>query len=134
MPHLSLEYSANLRDDGNIGALMPKLANTLLSIQAEGKPVYPVGGVRVRAYAAEDWCIGHGLADAAFVHATLRVGKGRSAQTLAATGDALLEVLKHHFAVQFERHGLAISLYLDEVDETTSWKHNNLHLRLAGPR
>lgn len=134
MPHLSLEYSANLRDGGDIAGLLPKLANALLSIRAEDKPVYPVAGVRVRAYAAEDWCIGHGIADAAFVHATLRVGKGRSAQTLAATGDALLEVLKRHFAEPFERHGLAISLYLDEVDETTSWKHNNLHQRLAGQR
>jgi 5-carboxymethyl-2-hydroxymuconate isomerase len=29
-----------------------------------------------------------------------------------------------------EKQGLALSLYIDEVDEAGSWKHNNLHERL----
>ncbi len=129
MPHLTIEYSANLRAAGDIPGLLPKLAQALREQRADGKPVYPAGGVRVRAYAAGEFCVADGAPDAAFVHATLKIGKGRSRETVRATGDALFAIIKEHFSSLSERHGLALSLYLDEVDETGSWKHNNLHAR-----
>jgi 5-carboxymethyl-2-hydroxymuconate isomerase len=133
MPHLTVEYSANLRADGDIPGLLPKLARCLIELRADGNPVYPAGGVRVRAYEAVDYCIADGSIDAAFVNATLRIGGGRSREAVRATGDALFEVIESHFAALFERRGLALSLYIDEVNEGGSWKHNNLHRRLGGP-
>jgi len=133
MPHLTIEYSANLRAAGDIPGLLPKLAQALREQRADGKPVYPTGGVRVRAYEATDYCVADGAPNAGFVHATLKIGKGRARETVRATGDALFEIIKTHFAPLVERQGLALSLYLDEVDETGSWKHNNLHSRLKRP-
>ena len=130
MPHLTIEYSANLRAAGDIQGLLPKLAQCLRNQRADGKVVYPTGGVRVRAYEAVDYCVADGAPDAGFVHATLKIGKGRSRETVRATGDALFEIMKAHFAPVLERQGLALSLYLDEVDETGSWKHNNLHTQM----
>jgi len=130
MPHLTIEYSANLRAAGDIPSLLPKLAQCLRNQRADGKVVYPTGGVRVRAYEAVDYCVADGAPDAGFVHATLKIGKGRSRETVRATGDALFEIMKAHFAPVLERQGLALSLYLDEVDETGSWKHNNLHTQM----
>jgi 5-carboxymethyl-2-hydroxymuconate isomerase len=130
MPHLTIEYSANLRAAGDIPGLLPKLAQCLRNQRADGKVVYPTGGVRVRAYEAVDYCVADGALDAGFVHATLKIGKGRSRETVRATGDALFEIMKAHFAPVLERQGLALSLYLDEVDETGSWKHNNLHTQM----
>jgi len=76
-----LEYSANLQDTGDFGTLCQQLAQTLIAQQADGKAVYPIGGVRVRALAALDYCIADGRPDAAFVHATLKIGAGRSNDT-----------------------------------------------------
>ena len=131
MPHLTIEYSANLRETVDIPGLLPKLAQCLREQRAEGKPVYPTGGVRVRAYEAVDSCVADGAPDAEFVHGTLKIGKGRERETVRATGDALFEIIKAHFAPLSARQGLALSLYLDEVDESGSWKHNTLNERLG---
>ncbi|HWW06923.1 5-carboxymethyl-2-hydroxymuconate Delta-isomerase [Collimonas sp.] len=129
MPHLTLEYSANLRERGDLPALCRQLAAALIAQQAEGKPVYPIGGVRVRALAAEDYCIADGDLDAAFVHATLKIGAGRTEAVKQATGEALFEVMKAHFAELFQQTGLALSLEINEFSEAGSWKNNNLHAR-----
>jgi 5-carboxymethyl-2-hydroxymuconate isomerase len=132
MPHLTVEYTSNLKPHDDIAGLLPKLARCLIGQREGGKPVYPPGGVRVRAYEVIDFCIADGSTDAGFVNATLKIGGGRSREAVRATGDALFEVLKAHFATLYERRGLALSLYIDEVNEGGSWKHNNLHARLAG--
>ena len=130
MPHLTLDYSANLRGDGAIGALCAALAGTLVKFNVDGKAVYPVGGIRVRAFAAEDYCVADGRADAAYLHARLAVARGRPEATLKATGDALFTVIQQHFAPLFERRGLALSMEIQEFPELGTWKHNNLHARL----
>jgi 5-carboxymethyl-2-hydroxymuconate isomerase len=129
MPHLTLDYSANLGADGDMPGLCRKLADCLVAQRVDAKPVYPIGGTRVRAFAADAWCIADGAADAAYVHAALKAGAGRSEATLRATGDALFEVMKAHFAAHYERMGLALSLEVGEFSEAGTWKHNNLHAR-----
>ena len=135
MPHLTLEHSANLRDVGDWNALCRELAAVLASREQDGKPVFPLGGIRVRAVAAEHWCIGNGsLADAAFVHARLMIGAGRAESVKRETGDALFAVMRAHFARAFEARGLALSLEIGEFGEAGTWKHNNLHERFRAAR
>jgi 5-carboxymethyl-2-hydroxymuconate isomerase len=133
MPHLTIEYSANLRNFGGFSKLCQELAQVLVAQQSQGAQVYPIGGIRVRAIVAEHWCIGDGsLLDAAFVHARLQIGAGRTDEVKQATGDALFEKLKAHFAREFDSQGLALSLEISETSETGergAWKHNNLHGR-----
>jgi 5-carboxymethyl-2-hydroxymuconate isomerase len=129
MPHLTLEYSANLRADGGFPSLCLKLAE-VLSVQRDGEAVvYPLGAIRVRAIPCDDYCIADGAADAGFVHARLAIGAGRSDAVKRATGDALFDAMKSHFARQYEAHGLALSLEVAEFSESGTWKHNNLHAR-----
>ena len=130
MPHLTLDYSADLTTDGDIAGLCRELAECLIAQRADGQQVYPTGGVRVRAFAADAWCIADGRIEASYVHAALKIGVGRSEATQRATGDALFAVMKAHFADRFERTGLALSLELGEFSESGTWKHNNLHARL----
>ena len=130
MPHLTIEYSANLRNFGGFSKLCSELAKVLVDRQAEGEPVFPIGGIRVRAIVAEHWCIGDGsLGDAAFVHARLQVGAGRSEAVRKATGDALFEALTAHFHREYESQGLALSMEIAEFSEAGTWKQNNLHGR-----
>lgn len=136
MPHLTLEYSANLASEERIGQLCNALAQCLDAQRESGKEsgneqrVYPLGGIRVRALRCAQYCIADGRPDAAFLHANLKIGAGRSEATKKATGDALFAVIKQHFAAEFERQGLALSLEIGEFSEAGTWKHNNLHARL----
>ena len=130
MPHLTLDYSPDLSADGDMPGLCRELAACLIAQRVDGQQVYPTGGVRVRAFAADACCIADGRIEASYVHASLKVGTGRSEATRRATGDALFAVMKAHFAERFGRTGLALSLELGEFSESGTWKHNNLHARL----
>lgn len=130
MPHLTLEYSANLAHADSIGRLCDTLAQCLAAQRDNEQRVYPLGGIRVRALRCEQYCIADGRADAAFLHANLKIAAGRSEASKKATGDALFALIKQHFAAAFEQSGLALSLEINEFSESGTWKHNNLHARL----
>jgi 5-carboxymethyl-2-hydroxymuconate isomerase len=134
MSHMTLEYSANLRDEGRLGELCRKLAQFMTAMRIDGAAVFPPGGVRVRAIACEEYCIADGTAhDAGFVHAVLKIGAGRGDAAKQATCTGLFEIMKEHFAEQFRKQGLALSLELHEFSESGTLKHNNLHARFKKP-
>jgi 5-carboxymethyl-2-hydroxymuconate isomerase len=127
---MTLEYSGNLRDSGQFGQLCGKLAQFMTTLRVEALPVFPPGGIRVRAVPCDDYCIADGsLPDAAFVHAILKIGAGRSDAAKQATVKGLFEIMKTHFADAYASRGLALSLELNEFSEAGTLKHNNLHTR-----
>ena len=130
MPHLTIEYSANLADEAGIGQLCTSLAGCLAAQRDNDQRVFPLGGIRVRALRCDQYSIADGRPDAAFLHANLKIAAGRSDAVKKATGNALFEAIKQHFAAGFEKHGLALSLEINEFSEAGTWKHNNLHARL----
>ena len=128
---MTLEYSSNLRAAGRLGELCRRLAQFMTGLEVEGKPIFPPGGVRVRAIPCEEYCIADGsLADAGFVHAVLKIGAGRSDAAKSATKAGLFDIMKAHFADQYQKQGLALSLEFVEFSESGTLKHNNLHARL----
>jgi 5-carboxymethyl-2-hydroxymuconate isomerase len=134
MSHMTLEYSANLRAEGRFDELCRKLAQFMTALRVDGAAVFPPGGVRVRALPFEEYCIADGsVRGAGFVHAILKIGAGRSDAAKQATCGGLFDVMKMHFAEQFDKQGLALSLELNEFSEAGTLKHNNLHARLKRP-
>ena len=130
MSHMTLEYSANLREVGRFGELCRKLSQFMSALYVDGAAVFPAAGVRVRAIACEDFCIADGAAvDAGFVHAILKIGAGRSAAARHATCNGLFDIMKTHFAELYAQRGLALSLEFNEFSEAGTLKHNNLHAR-----
>jgi 5-carboxymethyl-2-hydroxymuconate isomerase len=127
---MTLEYSSNLRPTGRFPELCKALACFMVDLRADGKAVFPAGGVRVRAIPCEECCIADGsLEDAGFVHAILKIGAGRSAAVRQAVGEGLFSIMKTHFAAELTSRGLALSLELNEFSEAGTLKHNNLHAR-----
>lgn len=130
MPHLSVEYSANLEAGGRIDVLCRELAETI-DRQFDGdQKVFPTGGIRVRALCCEHYCIADGTLDAAFVHANFRIARGRSEAVRRAVGSALLATMGRHFAGTHERAGLALSVEVNEFNELGTWKQSDLHALL----
>jgi 5-carboxymethyl-2-hydroxymuconate isomerase len=134
MPHMTLEYSGNLRDSGEFTALCRKLAEFMTALRVDASPVFPSGGVRVRAIPCDEYCIADGtLSDAGFVHAILKIGARRSDAAKTAACNGLFDVMKAHFAQAYAKRGLALSLEFNEFSEAGTLKHNNLHARLKRP-
>ena len=125
MAHFIVEYTSNLRAEGQLPELLRKANETLI---AQGD-VFPTGGIRSRAIELEHWVMADGAADYAFVHGTFKMGAGRSPEVRRRVGDALFETMKQHFAGLYARRYLALSLELCEFDEGGTWKHNNVHQR-----
>lgn len=125
MPHLIVEYTDNLAQDGDIPGLLRKLACKL----ADSDGVFPVGGVRVRATRLTEYVIADGEDDYAFVNATAKIGPGRPESFKREFFGAVFEIIKAHFADLMERRYLALSLYVEEADEAGSFKQNNIHLK-----
>ncbi|RJF68943.1 5-carboxymethyl-2-hydroxymuconate isomerase [Deinococcus cavernae] len=125
MPHLTVEYTDNLQS--------PRIAELLRALNAAllARPdVYPVGGIRARAYRLTDYAVADSTdPQDAFVHVVLKIGAGRSDEVKQATGDDLFAVLKAHFAEEFAARPLALSQEIQEFSEAGTWKHNNIHAR-----
>lgn len=125
MAHAIVEWTANLADEADIRGLLELIAATM----RDSGGVFPWGGIRVRGIRLDDYVVADGQADDAFVNITVKMGAGRSAEFKREFFGRLFEAVKAHFAELFERRYLALSLYVEEADEASSFKHNNIHKR-----
>jgi 5-carboxymethyl-2-hydroxymuconate isomerase len=89
MPHLHMEYTANLTDLNADVALM-RLNNTLV---ASGQFAAEFD-IKSRAVKVETFKVGTALAERAFVHVKLALLSGRSAQIKKQLSESLLAVVQ----------------------------------------
>ena len=127
MPHLAIEYSANLDGRADIGALCERLLKTVLETG-----LFEVGAVRVRAFRADHYAIADRLPGNAFVDLNFRIGKGRTADEKKRTGEAIFAAATEVLSPLFETPHFALSLEIREIDAELSWKKNAIHPRLRG--
>ena len=122
MPHFIVEYSANLADKVNIPDVLVSVHSAALETG-----VFPVGGIRVRAFPCSDYVIADGHPDNCYLHMTLRMGHGRDAATKKAAGEAVFATLCDSLEGAFADNPLGITFVIDELDPDLSFKKNNLH-------
>lgn len=127
MPHLTIEYSANLDGRADLDALCAALLETVLETG-----LFEVGAVRVRALRADHYAIADRLPENAFVDLSFRIGKGRSADEKKRAGEAIFATASSLLAPLFETPHFALSLEIREIDAELSWKKNAIHPRLRG--
>lgn len=72
MPHLIVEYSANLEQALDIAKLVAALHEAALETG-----VFPIGGIRTRAARRDVYRIADGHAGNGFIHVQARIGAGR---------------------------------------------------------
>lgn len=125
MPHILVEYTDNLGDDADIKGLLKKLATKMV----DSGGVFPIGGVRVKAICLTEYVIADGEDDYAFVNTTAMIGPGRDPAFKKTFFGEMFEIVKAHFAAIQERRYLALSLYVQEVDEDGSFRKNNIHMK-----
>jgi 5-carboxymethyl-2-hydroxymuconate isomerase len=126
MPHVVVEYSANLEPD-----LSPRRLVDAIHAAALATGVFPIGGLRTRAARRDVFAVADGDPDNAFVAVVARIGAGRDAETRRRVAAALMAALEAETATAFASRGLGLTVEVQEIDGAASLKTNNLHDRLA---
>lgn len=92
MPHLTLEYSANLPEPVDMQGLLAALHASLarLGIQLDD--------CKSRVYRSETYRVGTGITERAFAHLTLAVLDSRASDTQRLAGELALDWLRAAFA------------------------------------
>ena len=122
MPHLNIEYSANLQDSIDIQALVDRIHETALETG-----IFPLGGVRTRAEPRKHYKIANGNPNAGYIHLMVRIGAGRDLETRRAAGEKIFAALCDFTDELYKTRPLALSFELHEIPPELAWRKNNLH-------
>ena len=122
MPHLNIEYSANLEDLLDIQALVDRIHETAL-----GTGIFPLGGVRTRAEPRRHYRIANGDPRAGYIHMMVRIGSGRDGETRRKAGDQIFAALCDFTDELYRSQPLALSFEIHEIPPDMAWRKNNLH-------
>lgn len=120
--HFVLEYSDNI--DSDTLALQELFAT--LHDCALSTGLFPLKGIRSRAYACHDYRVGDGNPEHMFVHLTALIGSGRSAEEKSLAAEAFFAVYERHFAPCFDTRGVAMSFEMKELEPVLKYNKNNI--------
>lgn len=129
MPHIIVEYSANLE-----AVLSPWRLVNALHRAALDTGVFPIGGLRTRAERRDVYVVADGDPENGFVAIVARIGAGRDAETRLSVARRLMDILEAETSEAFRTRGIGLTVEIQEIDPTASLKTNNLHERLAKAR
>ena len=122
MPHIIIEYSANLAELTDIDALVAAVHQAALD---DGLPA--LDALRTRAAPREHYRIADGDPAYGFVAVTARVGPGRPNSAIEAFLDCLVEAVDQALAPLRGRHPVAISAEVQFIDP--DFRRNLNHVR-----
>ena len=126
MPHLTIEYSANVEPAVDMAAFCSTMRDAMVETG-----IFPLGGIRVRAFPCQTYVIADGDPSLCYLHMICRVGAGRDVPTRLAAAEHLYDAAEA-FLKPVMPGPFALSLDLDELHDTTSLKRfNSIHDHLT---
>ncbi len=121
MPHLMIDYSANVEPDVDIGALCDTLRDVAASIDA-----FPLAGVKVRAVRVDHYSIADGNPEHGFIDISVRIREGRDMETKQNAAQKIFDAANEFVADVMQRRSLALSLELRDIDAALSPKSGSI--------
>jgi 5-carboxymethyl-2-hydroxymuconate isomerase len=119
MPHLTLEYTANL--DFEVQPLLAQLHSELVATGAIN-----LKGLKSRAIQHGLYRIADGNPDYAFVHVNLLIREGRPLNVQKDIAQRVMVVLKETFGDRFENSHLSLSVDIKEMREGVALTFHNI--------
>jgi 5-carboxymethyl-2-hydroxymuconate isomerase len=110
MPHIAIEYSANLEAAIDIAGLCEVLRAT-----AAGHPAFPMPGVRVRAYAAQHYAIADGDPKHGFIDISVRLREGRTNEIKKEATQTLFSVTEAFLEPALAHRSIALSMEMRDI-------------------
>lgn len=130
MPHVIVEYTDNLAADADIPALLRAIAARC----GDSGGVLPLAGVRVRAVRVSEYVIADGDPSYGFVNVTVKMGSGRDPAFKRTFFDGLFALIQQELAAAMAAHPVALSMYVEEIDEEGAWRRNGVREALGLPQ
>lgn len=127
MPHVIIDYSANLEKVVDIGGLCGCLRAVAVTLET-----FPTAGVRVRAHAATHYAIADGNPAHGFIDITVRLRAGRARAVKQAAIQALFDAAQAFVAPVMARQPLALSLEMRDIDPDLSPKTGTIRDHMEG--
>lgn len=126
MPHLHIEYSPEV-------ATLVNVQDVCLAAHKAMKEsgIFPIAGIRVRAFAADHCIVADDHPDNNFMAMTLSVGAGRERSALKAAGDLVFAGVQQALVQPLATPYFALSLEIREISADLSWKDTPIHSRLS---
>ncbi|MBR7654725.1 MULTISPECIES: 5-carboxymethyl-2-hydroxymuconate Delta-isomerase [Brucella/Ochrobactrum group] len=121
MPHIWVEYSANIEKEINV----PQLLETVQDALIDDGSIFPFAGARTRGVRVDNYLVVDGHPDNAFVHVLLRVASGRSEADRKAAGERVFAKVKDNLAALMASRPLGLSVQMEESDGTVNLKTSN---------
>ena len=126
MPHLTIEYSANVEDRADIPGFCAAMRDAMVETG-----IFPLGGIRVRAFPCHTYVVADGGGDCGYLHMICRVGHGRDQETRLAAAETIYAAAEAWLKPRMAHRPFALSLDLDELHPVTSLKRfNTIHAYL----
>jgi 5-carboxymethyl-2-hydroxymuconate isomerase len=120
MPHIQIDYTANLEVD----IQERKLVETLHQVAVESG-IFPVWGIRTIAQPVGHYLVGNGAADNAFVQVFVRIGPGRDLALRQHIASLLFDALVRSMGTLMETRRLGCQLEVMEFDAALTHLANN---------
>ena len=126
MPHITIEYSANVAAHHDVGALVDAVHDAAL---AHGLPA--LDALRTRAAERQHYRIADGDPDHAFVAVVARIGPGRDPEAKHSFLAALIDCTEQTLAAESNVLAIAYSVELQEIDAEFRINRNHVRTRLT---
>ena len=128
MPHFHIEYSANLEDVVDIGALCEAIRAAAAGIDA-----FPLPGIRVRAIRVDHVAMADGNPNHGFIDLSVRLREGRTDQVKIDAITRIFAIMKEFMAQAMETRSIALSAEIRDIDAAMSPKFGTVRDHLEGP-
>jgi len=126
MPHITLEYSANLEEKVDLQALCNHLRAEAVTIDA-----LPMPGLRVRAIRCDHYSIADGDPKHGFIDISVRLRAGRSDAVKRDATERLFRAAKAFLEPVLTTSSLALSLEMRDIDPELSPKTGTIRDHLG---
>ncbi|PKN30109.1 MAG: 5-carboxymethyl-2-hydroxymuconate isomerase [Deltaproteobacteria bacterium HGW-Deltaproteobacteria-21] len=110
MPHCILEYSANVVDRPDVTRLLKEIHDALM---ATG--LFTLTDIKSRVLRHEQYFIGDGDPDRAFVTLNVQILQGRSDEVKAQISEPALQVLKRAFPETLRQRKCSLTVQVSEI-------------------
>ncbi|MFW9995814.1 MAG: 5-carboxymethyl-2-hydroxymuconate Delta-isomerase [Candidatus Odinarchaeota archaeon] len=118
MPQIILEYSSNIKENVDFRKLFSDIHHIIET----------TGGVKIencksRAKCQDDYFIGTGKTDSAFIHLEIQWIEGRTEEVKTQLGRDLLNLLKGNYISSLETLGIQITVHLIDIAKNSYFKY-----------
>ncbi|HIF67397.1 MAG TPA: hypothetical protein EYG17_07400 [Acidimicrobiia bacterium] len=121
MPHIVVEYSANLEDHIDVGELL-----TSIHTAAASHALVPLAGLRTRAMKHEQYVVANGDARNLFVAVIARLNGDRGQEPLLEIRDLLMVACSDSLSQIREEQPLALSVEVQAIDAAMRINDNSI--------